>query len=130
MNRVRVPDGPPSLINKRMKIKDVFEARYGKGLSQREREDLVHDIKQNIDITHVEADDWRITLDVAPDQDEDQYDYDHVRNVLTRMYGEPSVEAGYSGGTYHKIVIPTWTIKDHKIRMTPSSSDVSIEISK
>jgi len=113
-----------------MKLANITEASYYKGASSKDREQLVHDIKQNIDIIHVEPDDWRITLDVAPGQDEEQFDYDHVRTILTRMYGEPTLEDGYLGGTFHKNLIPTWTVKDHKIRMTPSSSDVSIEISK
>ena len=111
-----------------MKLVNIQEAKYhGAGLSQREREDIVHKIRDNIKISNIDHDDWRITLDVDDNRNVDYYE---VLNTLTELFGEPTLIDGYSSGVFNKNNIPQWIMKDHQLTMNHGYGDTTLEISK
>lgn len=110
-----------------MKLATLQEAKYGSGLSQKEREELVYKIRDNIKISNVDHDDWRITLDVDDNRNVDYYE---VLNTLTELFGEPTLIDGYSSGVFHKKTNPQWIIKDHQLIMSHGYGDTTLEISK
>jgi len=107
-----------------MKLVNIQEAKYhGAGLSQREREDIVHEISNNIKISNTHVDDWRISLST-------EENYMDVKAKLKQLYGEYGNIDGYSSGHFKENVHPRWKIKDHQIVLMFGFGEVEIEISK
>ena len=118
-----------------MKLADLTEAKYaGNELSQREREQLAHDIydlipkadhdRHDREDPEIYNDDWRVVISFST------VDYYEVLERMTDKFGEPTLINGYSEGTYKEGFIPSWKIKDHQIQYKSGYGDVNIEISK
>lgn len=109
-----------------------MEVKYaGNKLSQKEREQLAHDIydlipkaDHNRSDPEIYSDDWRVMITFST------VDYYEVLEQMTDKYGEPTLINGYSEGTYKEGFIPSWKIKDHQIQYKAGYGDVDIEISK
>jgi len=103
----------------------LTEVKYhGAGLSQRERENIVHKISKAIPVNNIYYDDWRVSIETDLVVDT------NIIRILTQMFGEPTRVDGYMSGVFRKKINPRWIVKDHQITVSYGYGDIDIEISK
>lgn len=113
-----------------MKLAQLYEIHYGTGLSQRERERLISDIKNFA----AEQDEY---FDIVPFDEQQRTSitisgtqYYRMEEFLREKFGAPNMVNCYRSGHFYRKACSEWTVKDSKILLNYGYGDTIIDISR